>query len=36
MSHRILVIRGGRIVRELSRDQATPDVVIAAATGAAA
>jgi ABC-type sugar transport system ATPase subunit len=36
MSHRILVIRGGRIVRELSRAEATPDVVIAAATGAAA
>ena len=36
MSHRILVIRGGRIVRELPRAQATPDVVIAAATGAAA
>jgi len=36
MSHRILVIRGGRIVRELTRDEATPDAVIAAATGAAA
>lgn len=36
MSHRILVIRDGRIVRELSRAQATPDAVIAAATGAAA
>jgi ribose transport system ATP-binding protein len=36
MSHRILVIRGGRIVREFSRAQATPDAVIAAATGAAA
>jgi ABC-type sugar transport system ATPase subunit len=36
MSHRILVIRGGRIVRELSRAEATPDGVIAAATGAAA
>jgi ribose transport system ATP-binding protein len=36
MSHRILVIRGGRIVREFSREQATPDAVIAAATGAAA
>ena len=36
MSHRILVIRDGRIVRELSRAEATPDVVIAAATGAAA
>src|SRR5579884_344541 len=36
MSHRILVVRGGRIVRELSRADATPDAVIAAATGAAA
>ncbi|HEY9181476.1 MAG TPA: ATP-binding cassette domain-containing protein, partial [Candidatus Baltobacteraceae bacterium] len=36
MSHRILVIRDGRIVRELSRAEATPDAVIAAATGAAA
>ncbi len=36
MSHRILVIRGGRIVREFARAQATPDAVIAAATGAAA
>jgi ribose transport system ATP-binding protein len=36
MSHRILVIRGGRIVREFLREQATPDAVIAAATGAAA
>ena len=36
MAHRILVIRGGRIVREFDRAQATPDAVIAAATGAAA
>ncbi len=36
MSHRILVIRDGRIARELSRAEATPDAVIAAATGAAA
>lgn len=36
MSHRVLVIRGGRIVSELSREQATPGAVIAAATGAAA
>ncbi len=36
MSHRILVIRGGRIVREFSRSEATPDAVIAAAAGAAA
>jgi ABC-type sugar transport system ATPase subunit len=36
MSHRILAVRGGRIVREFSRMEATPDAVIAAATGAAA
>jgi len=36
MSHRILAIRGGRIVREFSRAQATPDAVMAAAAGAAA
>ncbi|HET9029222.1 MAG TPA: sugar ABC transporter ATP-binding protein [Candidatus Aquilonibacter sp.] len=36
MSHRILVIRGGKIVQELDRAVATPDKVIAAATGAAA
>jgi ribose transport system ATP-binding protein len=36
MAHRILVIRAGRIVREFDRAQATPDAVIAAATGAAA
>ncbi|MDP9111359.1 MAG: D-xylose ABC transporter ATP-binding protein, partial [Candidatus Eremiobacteraeota bacterium] len=36
MSHRILVIRGGRIVSEFDREQATPAAVIAAATGAAA
>src|SRR5579872_2076542 len=36
MSHRILVIRGGCIVREFSRSEATPDAVIAAAAGAAA
>ncbi len=35
MSHRILAIRGGRIAREFSRADATPDAVIAAATGAA-
>jgi ribose transport system ATP-binding protein len=34
MSHRVLAIRGGRIVREFSRAEATPDAVIAAATGA--
>jgi len=36
MSHRILVIRGGRIVAEFSREAVTPDAVIAAAAGAAA
>jgi len=36
MSHRILVVRGGRIVLELPRERATPDAVIAAAAGAAA
>ncbi len=36
LSHRILVIRGGTIVTELSRADASPDRVIAAATGAAA
>ena len=36
MSHRVLAVRAGRIVREFSRDEATPDAVIAAATGAAA
>jgi ribose transport system ATP-binding protein len=36
MAHRILVIRGGRIAAEFDRSQATPDKVIAVATGAAA
>ncbi len=36
MSHRVLVIRGGTIVSELARAEATPDRVIAVATGAAA
>ncbi len=36
MSHRILVVRDGAIVSELARAEATPDRVIAAATGAAA
>jgi ABC-type sugar transport system ATPase subunit len=36
MSHRILVVRDGRIAAEFSRAQATPDRVIAIATGAAA
>jgi len=34
MSHRVLAIRGGSIAREFSRGEATPDAVIAAATGA--
>jgi ABC-type sugar transport system ATPase subunit len=36
MSHRILVVRAGRIAAEFPRAQATPDRVIAVATGAAA
>jgi ABC-type sugar transport system ATPase subunit len=36
MSHRILVVRDGRIAAEFSRADATPDRVIAVATGAAA
>jgi inositol transport system ATP-binding protein len=36
MSHRILVVRGGRITAEFTRAQASPELVIAAATGAAA
>ncbi len=36
MSHRVLAVREGRIVREFSRSEATPDAVIAAATGTAA
>ncbi|MGA8534031.1 MAG: sugar ABC transporter ATP-binding protein [Candidatus Tumulicola sp.] len=36
MSHRILVIRAGTIAGEFSRADATPDRVIATATGAAA
>jgi ABC-type sugar transport system ATPase subunit len=36
MTHRILVVRGGRIVAEFARENATPDLVIAVATGAAA
>src|SRR5205814_3888541 len=35
MSDRILVMREGRIVKELRRDEATPERVIAAATGQA-
>jgi ribose transport system ATP-binding protein len=36
MSHRILVVNGGRIVQEFPRERATPDAVIAAATGTGA
>jgi ABC-type sugar transport system ATPase subunit len=36
MAHRILVIRDGRIAAEFARVDATPEAVIAAATGAAA
>jgi ABC-type sugar transport system ATPase subunit len=36
MTHRILVVRDGRIAAEFSRAEATPDRVIAVATGAAA
>jgi ribose transport system ATP-binding protein len=36
MSHRILVVRDGRIAAEFSRDEATPASVIEAATGVAA
>jgi rhamnose transport system ATP-binding protein len=36
MAHRVLVVRGGRIAAEFSRTDATPDRVIAVATGAAA
>jgi ribose transport system ATP-binding protein len=36
MAHRVLVVRGGRIAAEFSRAQASPDKVIAVATGAAA
>jgi ribose transport system ATP-binding protein len=36
MSHRVLVIRDGRIQAEFSREDATPAKVIAAATGVAA
>ena len=33
MSHRILVMRGGRIVAEMPREDATEEAIIAAATG---
>ncbi len=36
MAHRVLVVRGGRIAAEFTRAIATPDNVIAVATGAAA
>ena len=36
MSHRILVIREGRIAAEFSREEATPDKIIAIATGTVA
>jgi ABC-type sugar transport system ATPase subunit len=36
MAHRVLVVRGGRISAEFTRVNATPEKVIAAATGAAA
>jgi ribose transport system ATP-binding protein len=36
MSHRVFAVRNGRIVKEFSRADASPDAVIAAATGAAA
>jgi ribose transport system ATP-binding protein len=36
MSHRVLVVRGGRIRAEFSRAEASPDKVIAVATGVAA
>jgi ribose transport system ATP-binding protein len=36
MSHRVLVVRDGRIAKEFARADATPEAVIAAATGAAA
>jgi len=36
MSHRVFVVRGGKLQAEFSHDNATPDKVIAVATGAAA
>jgi ribose transport system ATP-binding protein len=36
MSHRVLVVRDGKIAAELDRSEATPDRVIAVATGVAA
>jgi len=36
MSHRVLVVRDGRIAKEFAHADATPEAVIAAATGVAA
>ncbi len=36
MTHRVFAVRGGRLVREFTHDEATPDAVMAAAAGAAA
>jgi len=36
MAHRVLVVRGGRIQAEFSRERATPEAIIAVAAGAAA
>jgi ABC-type sugar transport system ATPase subunit len=36
MCHRILVVRGGRIVAEFGRHEASADAVMSAATGATA
>jgi ribose transport system ATP-binding protein len=36
MAHRVFAVRGGRLVKEFAHDEATPDVVMAAAAGAAA
>jgi ABC-type sugar transport system ATPase subunit len=36
MSHRVLVVREGRIRAEFARGEATPDAIIAIATGVAA
>jgi ABC-type sugar transport system ATPase subunit len=33
MSHRVLVMRGGRIVAEMGRDEASEERIMAAATG---
>ncbi len=36
MAHRVYAVRGGRLVREFAREEATPDAVMLAAAGAAA